>query len=145
MGFAHQRASTFATEIIMEVSRIRNVVFVALGLLFFVIVDKSLAWLWASVDALRVTALIGEQVTLSRAIGAVIAVGGTLYAARREDLKTFLSEVIIELKKVTWPGWDETKRSTVIVIIFTVVLSVFLWGSDQVWRFLTELILTPGT
>ena len=145
MGFAHQRTSTFATEIIMEVSRIRNVVFVALGLLGFVITDKALNWLWASVDALRQTALIGEQVTVTTVIAAVIAIGATLYAARREDLKTFLSEVIIELKKVTWPGWEETKRSTLIVIIFTVVLSVFLWGSDQVWRFLTELILTPGT
>jgi preprotein translocase subunit SecE len=145
MGFARQPTPTIATENIMEVSRIRNLVFVAVGGLFFVILDKALDWLWASVDALRVTALIGEQVTVSTVIAAVVAIGATLYYARREDLKTFLSEVIIELKKVTWPGWDETKRSTVIVIIFTVVLSVFLWGSDQVWRFLTELILTPGT
>jgi preprotein translocase subunit SecE len=145
MGSARQHTPTFATEYIMEVSRIRNLVFVALGGLFFVILDKALDWLWSSVDALRTTALLGEQVTVATVIAAVIAIGVTLYAARREDLKTFLSEVIIELKKVTWPGWDETKRSTVIVIIFTVVLSVFLWGSDQVWRFVTELILTPGT
>lgn len=145
MGFAYQRTSTFATEYIMEVSRIRNLVFVACGALFFVIVEKSLGWLWASVDALRHTALLGDQVTVATVIAAVIAIGATLYAARHDELATFLSEVVIELKKTTWPGWEETKRSTVIVIVFTVALSVFLWGSDQVWRFVTEIILTPGT
>lgn len=127
----------------MQVSQIRGLVFVATGGLLFVIMDKALLWLWTSVDALRNYSRFG--ISLTSLIALVLTVGAILYVARRDDIKSFLSEVIIELQKVTWPGMDEVKRSTLIVIIFTVLLSVFLWGSDQIWKFVTDLILTPGT
>lgn len=127
----------------MQVSQIRSAVFVATGALLFIIMDKALLWLWTGVDALRNYSRFG--ISLTSLIALVLTVGAVLYVARRDDIKSFLSEVIIELQKVTWPGMDEVKRSTLIVIIFTVLLSVFLWGSDQVWKFVTDLILTPGT
>ena len=68
----------------------------------------------------------------------------TWYLYQPEEYRGFLSEVVIELKKVTWPDWDETRRSTLIVIVFTVVLAGFLWISDAVWEYLTGLLLTPG-
>lgn len=128
----------------MDVSRLVNLTYVALGFFIFVILDKSLEWLWSGVEALRQVAVIGNAVTLSTAIAAVLTVALTFYLYRRKDVYAFLSEVVIELKKVTWPGWEETKRSTVIVLVFTIMLSVFLWGSDQLWSFLTDMLLTPG-
>jgi preprotein translocase subunit SecE len=128
----------------MDVSRLVNLAYVALGFFTFVIVDKSLEWLWSGVEMLRQYSIIGNAVTLSTAIAAVVTVALTFYLYRRKDAYAFLSEVVIELKKVTWPGWDETKRSTVVVLVFTIMLSVFLWGSDQLWSFLTDMLLTPG-
>lgn len=39
---------------------------------------------------------------------------------------TFIREVIAELKQVTWPTRQETARSTLIVIVFSVVVGLFI-------------------
>lgn len=128
----------------MDVSRFVHLIYVSIGLLSFIIIDKALAWLW-TLDALPQYSLVGNAITLSTAVAAVLTGGLVWYLYRRNDFRSLLSEVVIELKKVTWPSWDETKRSTVIVIVFTLLLSLFLAGSDQIWRFLTDMLLTPGT
>ena len=38
----------------------------------------------------------------------------------------FLGEVQSELKKVTWPSRDEVKGSTMVVIVLTFLLAVFI-------------------
>jgi preprotein translocase subunit SecE len=130
----------------MDVSRLVNLVYVGIAILTFVIFDKALIWLWSGVDALRPISVVGSAITLSTVIAAALTVALVFYLYRvRKDVRSHLSEVVIELMKVTWPGWNETKRSTLIVIVFTISLSVFLWGSDQIWSFLTDMLLTPGT
>ena len=38
----------------------------------------------------------------------------------------YLGEVRAEVQKVTWPGWDELRKSTVVIIIFVVILGVVI-------------------
>ncbi|AWV91116.1 preprotein translocase subunit SecE [Bradymonas sediminis] len=129
----------------MDVSRYVNLVYFGIAILAFTIFDKSLIWLWESVDALRQVSIVGDAITLSTLIAIGLTVALVLYLYKRVDIRRYFSEVIIELQKVTWPNWSQTKRSTVITIVFTVVLSVFLWGSDQLWSKLTTWLLTnPG-
>ena len=45
-------------------------------------------------------------------------------------LATFLSEVRTELKKSTWPSWNEVKGTTVVVIVTSFIFAVFLWIVD---------------
>jgi len=53
----------------------------------------------------------------------------------RDTLRNFFDEVIVELKKSSWPTWQELRESTVIVSIAIVALSIcvalydfiFLW------------------
>ena len=129
----------------MDVSRLVHLVYVGITLLAFVILERALAALWKSVEALPDYAVLGGALQLSAVFAAALTVGLVVYLYKRADVRSYLSEVVIELKKVTWPGWEETKRSTLIVIVFTVLLSVYLWGSDQIWSFLTDMLLTPGT
>ena len=42
-----------------------------------------------------------------------------------------------ELSKVSWPTKDEVSRFTMISILLTVIMSIFLWGIDMVF---TKLI-----
>ena len=42
----------------------------------------------------------------------------------------FLIEVKEELKKVTWPSPQQVKIATVAVIVFTLVVSIYLWACD---------------
>ncbi len=44
----------------------------------------------------------------------------------------FIREVRIELIKVTWPKKEELVGSTTVVLIVSVILSVFLWIIDTV-------------
>ena len=46
---------------------------------------------------------------------------------------TFLSEVKAEVKKVVFPGRQETVGSTGVVIVFVLILGVFLSIIDTVW------------
>ncbi|MEP0773041.1 MAG: preprotein translocase subunit SecE [Acidobacteriota bacterium] len=45
-------------------------------------------------------------------------------------LKTFLGEVVVETKKVTWPSKDEVVATTVVVIAASFVFGVFLYLCD---------------
>jgi len=44
--------------------------------------------------------------------------------------RTFLIEVRNELKRVTWPTRKEVYAATVMVILFSAVLGIFLWAVD---------------
>jgi len=48
------------------------------------------------------------------------------------ELKSFFSEVKAELKKVTWPSWNEVKATTLVVIITTVFFGFYLYGLDLI-------------
>ena len=44
----------------------------------------------------------------------------------------YLKSVRAEMRKVTWPSKDETKETTVLVVVFALVLSLIVWCFDQV-------------
>ena len=48
------------------------------------------------------------------------------------ELRSFLSEVKTELKKVTWPGRQEVYSTTIVVVITTVFFGFDLYGLDNV-------------
>ncbi len=55
------------------------------------------------------------------------AAGGRLERAR-----LFLSEVRNELKRVTWPSQKEVYATTVVVILTSVAIGLYLFALDQV-------------
>jgi len=57
-------------------------------------------------------------------------------------IKTFLKEVLLEMKKVNWPTRQETIRYTLIVIGVSVAVAVLLGGFDFLFtRLLNRFIL----
>ncbi len=46
--------------------------------------------------------------------------------------RVFLAEVRNELKRVTWPTKTEVYAATIVVILFSIVLGVFLWLVDLI-------------
>jgi preprotein translocase subunit SecE len=56
-------------------------------------------------------------------------------------LREFVQEVLAEFRKVTWPNQTELVNSTVVVIVVTVVLALFLGGVDIVLARVVERIL----
>jgi preprotein translocase subunit SecE len=47
-------------------------------------------------------------------------------------VRQFLSEVIVELKRTTWPSRKEVQGTTLVVIVTIFVFAVFLFAVDYV-------------
>ena len=65
---------------------------------------------------------------------AVIVLVAFLYAWRRGHLlrlSTYSRETQEELKKCTWPTWDELKGATVVVMIAIAMLGIFTVLADR--------------
>ena len=45
--------------------------------------------------------------------------------------QTFLEECWTELMKVTWPDWDQLRSATLVVIVFTIAISLVIWLMDS--------------
>ena len=45
--------------------------------------------------------------------------------------RRFLSEVRNEMGRVTWPSQKEVYATTLVVILFSVAMGIFLWVVDQ--------------
>jgi preprotein translocase subunit SecE len=58
-----------------------------------------------------------------------------------EKIRKFFSEIIAELKKVTWPTRDELKESTKLVIIATFVVTLFVGLVDQLLTLIIRRLL----
>ena len=56
-------------------------------------------------------------------------------------IKNFFSEVSVEMKKVSWPKWDELKGSTWVVVSFSIIISAFLFFIDRILSSLMQVIL----
>ena len=46
--------------------------------------------------------------------------------------RTFLAQVRNEVERVTWPTWMEVQATTFVVMLFSLVFGLYLWGIDLV-------------
>jgi preprotein translocase subunit SecE len=58
-----------------------------------------------------------------------------------QRLKTFLHEVVVETKKVTFPSRDEVVATTVVVIAASFVFGIFLYLCDLVFFRLVDWVI----
>ncbi|PIQ63398.1 MAG: preprotein translocase subunit SecE [Bacteroidetes bacterium CG12_big_fil_rev_8_21_14_0_65_60_17] len=52
----------------------------------------------------------------------------------------YLQEVAKEMRKVTWPTQKELISNTVVTIVATLVISLFIFGADRVISTVLEVI-----
>jgi preprotein translocase subunit SecE len=57
------------------------------------------------------------------------------------EVRSFMSEVRSELKKVTWPGRTEVYSTTLVVIATSIFFGFYLWGLDVVFSRVLSLVL----
>ena len=74
---------------------------------------------------------------LTRILIWVVVVGAAFaflwWRGHLKRLATYVEQTREELRKCTWPTWDELKGSTVIVMISIVILGLFTIAVDQVF------------
>ena len=54
---------------------------------------------------------------------------------------TFIKEVRDELMKVTWPTRDEVVKLTVIVVVVSLALGIYIGGLDSVMTKVTDILI----
>ena len=57
-----------------------------------------------------------------------------------EKITNFFDSVTKEFKKVSWPTQSELVDNTIIVVVFSIILSVLIFGIDQVDSTVLEAI-----
>ncbi len=70
----------------------------------------------------------GDSPLQARAASALSYIPGKLV-----ELKTFLTEVRSELRRVTWPPKTEVYPTTIVVIVTTIIFGVLLYGVDVIF------------
>lgn len=67
-----------------------------------------------------------------------------LYYFRKPESRAYAEEVAEELAQVTWPSKQEVTNSTAVVVVTTLLSTVFFALLDQFWRFVTDKIYGTG-
>lgn len=59
----------------------------------------------------------------------------------KEAIANFLKEVQVEMKKVSWPNWQELKGHTITVLVATVIVSIIIGFEDKILGYLLQAFL----
>ena len=100
---------------------------------------KVMDSLWRIVGRVPNPELFGG-ISLSVTVGVLLALGTTAYLRLNPRLYGLATECGVELKKTIWPGQDETKSNTLVVMVFTFIMGFILWFFDLIWKTITDMI-----
>jgi len=114
--------------------------YVVVGLLAWVMLaaflSTVLGWISPNIDK----PLLGAKFAVSDLLGMATGIGVAAFLWFSVAVNKFGMEVAGELRSVTWPTWPETRVSTIVVVVTTVVVSLILGLFDAVIGALTSVI-----
>ena len=73
-------------------------------------------------------------------VSALVGAGAAVHYWYRTRARQLAEEVATEMSKVTWPTRVEVTNGTVVVIVTTIVSTVFFALMDKFWGFITNLV-----
>jgi preprotein translocase subunit SecE len=73
-------------------------------------------------------------------VSGLLGLGAAVYYWYRTRARQLAEEVATEMSKVTWPTRTEVTNGTFVVIVTTIVSTVFFALMDKFWGFLTNLV-----
>jgi len=56
-------------------------------------------------------------------------------------VKDFLNQVYLEMNKVSWPSYLELRGSTYLILVFSLLFVIFLFGIDWLVQKLVSVLL----
>jgi preprotein translocase subunit SecE len=105
-------------------------------ILSIVILVASLAVFY--LNPLALTSLLFKVLILV----ASLVLAGLVFISGSEgkSFVSFMKETKIELKKVVWPTREETTKTTGMIIIAVIIVSIFLWIVDAFFTWMVQLL-----
>ena len=90
-------------------------------------------------------AILGPKFTMCTLIALILAGSVAIYTGFiNKKARDFIEQCVIELDKVAWPSWRETRVATYTVIVTSLVASFILGLFDTVFGWLTNHNLFLG-
>lgn len=123
----------------MSNQRILGFAYVAASVLVFLVTRQLLDWIF---DTVRLTNYGFGPFVISDVLALLIVIGAAIGTWKYPKVYGFLSEVVEETAKVIWPSRQETRDSTVVVIVFVFVIAAILGSFDLLWAKATNLLLS---
>jgi preprotein translocase subunit SecE len=128
----------------MTNNRLIAVGYVALGLVSGLFLEHLLLLGFGSFGPTQpLTRPLAGEWTWCTVIGLAVAAAVALYLWTNRKTHDVSLEIASELRKVSWPGFAETRAATVAVIIASIISAVLLGMFDVFWQFLTDKIQNP--
>jgi len=125
-----------------EVRRYVNLAFIFAGMLMSWLYVNVVKWVMGlSWVRIADVSLMGDLVTYSTLIGIALAVITVVILWRNAKVYENALNVAHEMRKVTWPTFDETKYAMKIVVVTCIIVALILSGFDLVAKQLTGSIL----
>ncbi len=112
------------------------------ALLVWVLTDKFLTQImaWTSLTDFNYE-LLSERFTLTTLLGLILALLIGIRMYRSPKYSGLLNEVVVELRKVTWPNAHETRSATIVVLVTVFIMAFllglfdFFWSSVMDWLY----------
>lgn len=102
----------------------------------------SYVWASAPIAGIEIPGLgTPLSAALLLALAAVVVFGLVVfYAVNRPDLADLLIETESEMRKVTWPTFEEAKNSSLVVVVCVVIMAVLITVFDAALRLAISLV-----
>jgi preprotein translocase subunit SecE len=123
-------ASQQANRSGMDPTRLVVISYLVFALILTLFFDHLLELLFARVGVRNPEIVDGLGWRVSTLIGVLLAFGGAIFGWVNPKTKTLSLEVANELMRVTWPSWEETRVSTMAVVVASVIAAAVLFGID---------------
>ncbi|WP_434380539.1 preprotein translocase subunit SecE [Melittangium boletus] len=127
---AASEASQQANRSGMDPKRLVVIFFLIAGLIFAFFLEHVCGLLWGRFGWSDPDIVEGLDWKVSTLLGFVIAIGIVLGIYFHPKTHVVSLDVAAELMKVTWPTLDETRASTMAVIVASIVAAILLFGID---------------
>lgn len=130
-------------------TRYVHAAFFAAGILAAYICGKLLLAAWNILadwpDAVRQVPMLiqygeDERANFSLVAGALVGIALVIWYYRKESVRNWAGEVASELSRVTWPNKETVTNGTMVVLVATLVATVYVAILDRFWGYLTNLV-----
>lgn len=75
-------------------------------------------------------------------VGMIVTACAAIYLTRQgKGFLTLLKDARLELRRITWPNKQDTFKTTWIVLVVVLVMSLILWGIDTLFGWLISSII----
>lgn len=148
-SLAHEPEAAPAAEQLGAHARYVHAAFFVAGILAAFISSKVIGLAWGALAdwpaATRSVPLLlrfaeDERGSYALGMGALIGVATIVQVYRKEHVRRWADEVALELTKVTWPSREIVTNGTIVVIVTSLIATVYVTLLDRFWGFLTHLV-----